>query len=254
MRSLRVFFPVALLALLLAVGSVSLVVTTQQRQKALTEACRKQILADVARLVRLADQGPGLSSSLLLNEVAQASARPQARMVLLVDESGRVIHAARGDLRGKRLSDVAPGLGVNRAAHAMQGRGRPFHRGRCPGRAAGGNVEGQRPAPVAPEFQQERVDVGGLTRIEMARARDEHVEGAHALGEGEGMPRAVVGRIERAGGHDGIGSAGPEQGGDAGHGHEGQGGAEGRGGHRGRVLLRPGPERLDRSGERRTNR
>jgi len=121
-RSLRVFFPVALLALLLAVGSVSLMVATHQRQKALTEACRKQILADVARLVRLADQGPGLSSSLLFNEVAQASARPQARLVLLVNEAGRVTHADRGDLRGRTLAEVAPGLDAIRAAHAMQGR------------------------------------------------------------------------------------------------------------------------------------
>ncbi|MBH1987491.1 MAG: response regulator [Burkholderiales bacterium] len=121
-RSLRVFLPLALLALLLAVGSVSLAVTWHQRQKALTEACRQQILADVARLVRLADQGPGLLSSLMFNEVAQASTRPQARMILLVDETGRVIHADRGVLRGKALSEVAPGLDGGRVATAMQGR------------------------------------------------------------------------------------------------------------------------------------
>lgn len=59
MRSLRLFLPVALAILLLAIGTVSVSLSLKQRQDRLTDTVQREALGDVSRLVRLSDEGMG---------------------------------------------------------------------------------------------------------------------------------------------------------------------------------------------------
>ena len=121
-RSLRVFLPLALLALMLLTGAVSVVLSLQQQQRHLTEEARLSVLADVSRLVRLTNEGMGSTSSLVAAEVAQIASRPQVHRVLLLDEHGTVLNAQRTAWRGRSLKEVAPELIGERLQQAAQSR------------------------------------------------------------------------------------------------------------------------------------
>ncbi|MCH8180691.1 MAG: response regulator [Proteobacteria bacterium] len=126
-RSLRVFLPLALLAILLVTGAVSLAMSLRQQQANLTESARQALLGDVARLVRLADPGMGANASLLAAEVAQIASRPRVRMVLLVNDQGEVLSAHRAAWRGRQLKELAPGLSTERLRRAAEGRLPDWH-------------------------------------------------------------------------------------------------------------------------------
>lgn len=117
-RSLRVFLPLALLVILLTTGAVSMALSLRQQQNMLTDSARQALLTDVSRLVRLADEGMGSTSSLVAAEVAQIASRPQVRMVLLLNERGEVLNAHRTAWRGQQLKDVAPELPAARLQRA----------------------------------------------------------------------------------------------------------------------------------------
>jgi len=109
-RSLRVFLPLALLAVMLLTGSVSLSLSVQEQQHRLTQDARQSVLADVSRLVRLTSEGMGSTSALVAAEVAQIASRPQVHMVLLLDDHGTVLNAHRAAWRGRTLKEIAPEL------------------------------------------------------------------------------------------------------------------------------------------------
>ncbi|AWI53841.1 hypothetical protein DEH84_10690 [Aquabacterium olei] len=122
MRSLRLFLPVALTVLLLAIGTVSVSLSLEQRQDRLTETVYREALGDVSRLVRLSDEGMGTASALVAAEIAQIASRPYVRMVLLISENGEVLRAHRTDWRGRHVSQVAPELNAARIARAASSR------------------------------------------------------------------------------------------------------------------------------------
>ncbi|TDP82052.1 PAS domain S-box-containing protein [Aquabacterium commune] len=126
-RSLRVFLPLALLALMLLTGAVSVVLSLQQQQRHLTEEARLSVLADVSRLVRLTSEGMGSTSSLVAAEVAQIASRPQVHRVLLLDERGTVLNAQRAAWRGRSLKEVAPELVGERLQQATHSRMPQWH-------------------------------------------------------------------------------------------------------------------------------
>lgn len=107
-RSLRVFLPLALLVIMLLTGAASVGLSLQQRQRHLTEDARQSVLADVSRLVRLTSEGMGSTSALVASEVAQIASRPQADMVLLLDDQGTVLNAHRTAWRGRQLKEIVP--------------------------------------------------------------------------------------------------------------------------------------------------
>ena len=121
-RSLRVFLPLALLALMLLAGAVSVFLRLQQQQRHLTEEARLSVLADVSRLVRLTSEGMGSTSSLVAAEVAQIASRPQVHKVLLLDEHGMVLNAHRAAWRGRSVKEVAPELVGERLTQAAHNR------------------------------------------------------------------------------------------------------------------------------------
>lgn len=127
MRSLRLFLPVALATLLLLIGTVSVALSLKQRQDQLTETVQREALGDVARLVRLSDEGMGTASALVAAEIAQIASRPHVRMVLLINEHGEVLRAHRTDWRGRRVSDVAPALAASRIQRAADTRLPDWH-------------------------------------------------------------------------------------------------------------------------------
>ncbi len=120
--SLRWVLPLALLITFLTTGGMSYWLTMQQKQKDLTEFMRQQLLADVARLVRLQDAASGANSSLLAAEMAQIASRPQVRTVLLVGSQGEVIMAHRSAWKGRLLAEVAPTLSAERIRQVVSGR------------------------------------------------------------------------------------------------------------------------------------
>ena len=122
MRSLRLFLPLSLTTLLLAIGTVSVSLSLQQQQDRLTEAVQRDALGDVSRLVRLSDEGMGTASALIAAEIAQIASRPNVRMVLLLSESGEVLRAHRTDWRGRHVSQVAPQLAQERLIRAARSR------------------------------------------------------------------------------------------------------------------------------------
>lgn len=80
-RSLRVFLPLALLALMLLIGAVSVVLRLQQQQRQLTQEARLSVLTDISRLVQRTNEGMGAALSLVAAEVAQAPQSPLGRTV-----------------------------------------------------------------------------------------------------------------------------------------------------------------------------
>jgi len=84
--SLKVVLPLALFLALTVVGLISLALSVQQRLHDLHDNVQRQILVDVGRVVRLADEGVSLSTQLLRAEVAHIMAQPAAHRVVLMDE------------------------------------------------------------------------------------------------------------------------------------------------------------------------
>ncbi|WP_298012711.1 ATP-binding protein [uncultured Aquabacterium sp.] len=127
MRSLRLFLPVALAILLLAIGTVSVSLSLKQRQDRLTDTVQREALGDVSRLVRLSDEGMGTASALVAAEIAQIASRPYVRMVLLISEHGEVLRAHRTDWRGRHVNQVAPQLDPARIARVATSRLPDWH-------------------------------------------------------------------------------------------------------------------------------
>ena len=121
-RSLRLFLPLVLLAVMLLFGAASLTYALHQKQRDLTASERLNLLRDVAHLVRLSDGLPPGTSDLLAEEVAQVASRPQVQAVLLVTEAGEVLNASRAAWRGRTVREVWPTLDLGRLRQAARGR------------------------------------------------------------------------------------------------------------------------------------
>ena len=121
-RSLRLFLPLALLLAMLVVSAVSLAYSLHEKQRALTQSARLDLLRDVAHLVRLSDTLPPETSALLAEEVAQVASQPQVQAVLLVSEAGEVLNASRAAWRGRMVREVWPSLDLSRLRQAAIGR------------------------------------------------------------------------------------------------------------------------------------
>jgi len=119
--SFRVVLPAALLGLLLAVVGLSLSLSLKLRLQEQLAGARGLILGDAARLVRLADQGQAPLGTLLATEIAQIASRPEAEVVALIDDHGRILAAQQRSWRGASLlaltSHVTPER-LRRAADA----------------------------------------------------------------------------------------------------------------------------------------
>ena len=120
--SLKVVLPLALFLALTAVGLVSLALSVQQRLHDLHDNVQRQILVDVGRVVRLADEGVSLSTQLLRAEVAHIMAQPAALRVVLMDEQGRIIAGSRMAWVGQLVTEVFPDVDANRLLRASQNR------------------------------------------------------------------------------------------------------------------------------------
>lgn len=121
-RSLRLFLPLLMLAVMLVFGAASLAYALHQKQRDLTASERLNLLRDVAHLVRLSDGLPPGTSDLLAEEVAQVASRPQVQVVLLVTEAGEVLNASRAAWRGRTVREVWPTLDLGRLRQAARGR------------------------------------------------------------------------------------------------------------------------------------
>ncbi|MDX9843806.1 MAG: ATP-binding protein [Aquabacterium sp.] len=121
-RSLRLFLPLVMLAVMLVFGAASLAYALHQKQRDLTASERLNLLRDVAHLVRLSDGLPPGTSDLLAEEVAQVASRPQVQVVLLVTEAGEVLNASRAAWRGRTVREVWPTLDLGRLRQAARGR------------------------------------------------------------------------------------------------------------------------------------
>lgn len=121
-RSLRLFLPLVLLLAMLIVGGLSLTYALYQKQQALTQSARLDVLRDVAHLVRLADELPAENSTLLAEELAQVASQPWVQVVLLVSESGEVLQSSRAAWRGRSVREVWPALDLARLRKTARGR------------------------------------------------------------------------------------------------------------------------------------
>lgn len=110
LRSLRLFIPLALLAILLVIVALSMTLSLRQRQQQLSEVARSSALGDAARLVRLTTEGMGSSSALVTAEVAQIASRPGVQMVLLLNDQGDILNAHRAAWVGRHVKQLAPQL------------------------------------------------------------------------------------------------------------------------------------------------
>lgn len=120
--SLRVLLPVALACILLAVSAVSFSLSLRERQRELSDNARAQLLTDLGRLVRLADDPQGLGSTLLRAEIAQVAGRSEVDRVLVIDPDGLVMAASRSAWQGRSVADLVPALDSRRLGQAAQGR------------------------------------------------------------------------------------------------------------------------------------
>ncbi len=121
-RSLRWFLPLLLLLVMLAMGGLSLAYALYQKQQALTQSARLDVLRDVAHLVRLADELPEENSTLLAEGLAQVASQPWVQVVLLVSESGEVLQSNRAVWRGRTVREVWPALDLARLRKTARGR------------------------------------------------------------------------------------------------------------------------------------
>lgn len=108
--SLRVLLPVALACILLAVSAVSFSLSLRERQRELSDNARAQLLTDLGRLVRLANDPQGLGSTLLRAEIAQVAGRSEVDRVLVIDPDGLVMAASRSAWQGRSVADLVPAL------------------------------------------------------------------------------------------------------------------------------------------------
>lgn len=127
LRSLRVFLPLALLVIMLLTGGASVGLSLHQRQRNLTEDARLSVLSDVSRLVRLTSEGMGSTSALVASEVAQIASRPQADVVLLIDDQGTVLNAHRTAWRGRQIKELLPAAVGERLQQAARSRMPVWH-------------------------------------------------------------------------------------------------------------------------------
>ena len=121
-QSLRVVLPLLFVAALLGLAGASLTLALHQRQHELTEESRVNLLGDVARLARLADQGWPAEVSLISTDLAQIASRPQVVAAVLFSEGGDVLLAHRMAWRGRAVQDVLPDLELARVAKVARGR------------------------------------------------------------------------------------------------------------------------------------
>lgn len=120
--SLRLVLPAVLLVLLLSVVGLSLSLSLTQRLEEQLAGARGMILGDAARLVRLADQGQPPLGTLLATEIAQIASRPQAEVVALVDDRGRILAAHQRSWRGTLLLAQASHISADRLRRAADAR------------------------------------------------------------------------------------------------------------------------------------
>jgi diguanylate cyclase (GGDEF)-like protein/PAS domain S-box-containing protein len=108
--SLKWALPLMLTLVLLLLSGLSYYNTLEKRQQLLTQAARGDLLGDAAHMARMAEQGWQTSRSLVEADLAQVATDPRVSAVLILDETGRVATGHRYAWRGRRASEVMPGL------------------------------------------------------------------------------------------------------------------------------------------------
>jgi len=117
--SLRWALPAGLLALMLAVISLSFVNAYWHQQAALAAEARQSLLTEAHRLARLAEDEGILGRGRVATELALAGADARVRYALLLDHAGRILVAQRKEWIGRMAADVVPGLNPARLERAL---------------------------------------------------------------------------------------------------------------------------------------
>lgn len=120
---LRIALPLGLALLALVMLGVSVANALHKRLGQLDQQARADILIQTEHLARMAEQGWETNRGLVEDDMAGTATDPRVEVVLLLDDSGRVLAAAhRTAWRGRLAADVLPGFDMRRFAQEKQGR------------------------------------------------------------------------------------------------------------------------------------
>ncbi|MEO1766503.1 bifunctional diguanylate cyclase/phosphodiesterase [Thiobacter aerophilum] len=112
---LRVVLPLGLALALLLIGGISFFGTLQREQARILEQGRADCLSAAAHLARMAEQGLGSARGLVEADLAHTVTDRRARVVLVLDDAGRVVSAHRYAWRGQPVAQALPGFPWERA-------------------------------------------------------------------------------------------------------------------------------------------
>ncbi len=165
---LRVVLPLGMaLLLLLAVGG-SVLNALDKRIAQLDQQARRDLRVHSTHLARMASEGWDLSRDLVETDLAQVATDPRTEVVMLLDDSGRVLAANHYAWRGQPVTDVMPALDLKRLATARTGQ-LPLVYSITPDRA---RIAVMQPFSLAGDPQRVRSQHTGVVYISFDLARE----------------------------------------------------------------------------------
>jgi len=106
--SLKWSLPLMLATLSLMVGVFSLMEIVDKREGQVTSQAIGDGLSYANHMARMAEQGLSTNTSLVLGDMAQVATDPRVQVVLILDETGRILAAQRYAWRGRLVNTVIP--------------------------------------------------------------------------------------------------------------------------------------------------
>lgn len=165
---LRAVLPLGMALLLLLVVGGSVLNALDKRIAQLDQQARRDLLVHSTHLARMASEGWDSSRDLVETDLAQVATDPRTEVVMLLDDSGRVLAANHYAWRGQPVTDVMPALDLKRLATARTGR-LPLVYSITPDRA---RIVVMQPFSLAGDPQRVRSQHTGVVYISFDLARE----------------------------------------------------------------------------------
>lgn len=119
---LRIVLPLSMGLLLLLVVGGSLLNALDKRMAQLDQQARRDLLAHGTNIARMASEGWDSNRGLVEANLAQVATDPRTEVVMLLDDTGRVLAASVYAWRGRLVKDVIPEFDLQRFTTAKAGR------------------------------------------------------------------------------------------------------------------------------------
>ncbi len=119
---LRVVLPLGMALLLLLVVGGSVLNALDKRMAQLDQQARRDLRVHSTHIARMASEGWDSSRGLVETDLAQEATDPRTEVVMLLDETGRVLAANHYAWRGRPVAEVMPEFDLKRFTTAKAGR------------------------------------------------------------------------------------------------------------------------------------